>query len=218
MPLELHRITSPDDFETFSTIQLAAFASGGGIAALLSPDLDSKETQEKYVERHIQSWRDEPDVVYLKVVDTDIEGGKMIAGAKWRINEKERSEEVVEKMYPKPQGKDLEKPAVVDFFAFLSRVRKQYMGTKPFCFLHILVTHPDHHRKGAGTMLLNWGISKADSLGLPAFLESSAMGRPLYERLGFQAREVVTFDLKKYGLEGTDTNTVMIREPLSNTA
>ena len=218
MPLELHRITSPDDLETFSTIQLAAFDSGGGIASLLRPDLSNKENWEKYVDRHIQSLRDEPDVVYLKVVDTDLEGGKMIAGAKWRINEKELSQEAAEKMYPKPQGKDLEKPALVDFFAFLSRVRKQYMGTKPFCFLHILVTDPDHHRRGAGTMLLNWGISKADSLGLPAFLESSAMGKPLYERLGFQTREVVTFDLAKYGLEGTDTNSVMIREPRSTGA
>lgn len=133
MPLELHRITSPDDLETFSAIQIAAFASGGGIASLLSPDVDSKENWQKYVEKHIQSWRDEPDVVYLKVVDTDIDGGKMIAGAKWRINEKERSEEAAEKMYPKPQGKDLENPALVDFYGFLSRVRKQYMNTKPFC-------------------------------------------------------------------------------------
>lgn len=67
-------------------------------------------------------------------------------------------------------------------------------------------------------MLLNWGISKADSLGLPAFLEASAMGKPLYERVGFQTRELVTFDLEKYGLEGTETNAVMIREPLSKTA
>ena len=133
MPLELHRITSPDDLEAFSAIQIAAFESGGGMASLLNPDTSSKESWEKYVEKHVQSWRNEPDVVYLKVVDTDIDGGKMIAGAKWRINEKELSEEVAEKMRPKPQGKDLEKPAVVDFLGFLSRVRKQYMGTKPFC-------------------------------------------------------------------------------------
>lgn len=64
-------------------------------------------------------------------------------------------------------------------------------------------------------MLLQWGINKADSLGLPAFLESSAMGKPLYERMGFQTKEVSVFDLTKYGLEGEDTNTAMIREPLS---
>ena len=67
-------------------------------------------------------------------------------------------------------------------------------------------------------MLLNLGLSKADSMGLPAFLEASPMGKPLYERFGFQIKEVATFDLTKYGLEGTDTNTVMIREPSSTVA
>lgn len=62
-------------------------------------------------------------------------------------------------------------------------------------------------------MLLEWGLSKADTAGLPAFLESSSMGKPLYERVGFQPKEVVIWDLSKYGLEGTDTNTAMIREP-----
>jgi hypothetical protein len=62
-------------------------------------------------------------------------------------------------------------------------------------------------------MLLKWGIEKADSAGLPAFLESSVMGRPLYERVGFRVKETVTFDLTKYGLEGTDKSVVMIKEP-----
>jgi hypothetical protein len=65
-------------------------------------------------------------------------------------------------------------------------------------------------------MLLNWGLEKADKAQLPAFLESSPMGKPLYARLGFEVQEVVTWDLTKYGLEGTDTSTVMIRPPHSN--
>jgi hypothetical protein len=63
-------------------------------------------------------------------------------------------------------------------------------------------------------MLLNWGLERADKTQLPAFLESSAMGRPLYARLGFEVKEVVEWDLTKYGLKGSDTSTVMIRPPL----
>ena len=63
-------------------------------------------------------------------------------------------------------------------------------------------------------MLLNWGLGRADKAQLPAFLESSAMGRPLYARLGFEVKEVVNWDLTKYGFKGTDTSTVMIRPPL----
>jgi hypothetical protein len=131
MPLEVHRITSASDFDDFVAIQIAAFASGGGITSLLTPNPITDEYIQKTIQKHIKGWREEPDVVYLKVIDTDLDG-KMIAGARWRINEQERSEEEAKKMYPVPDEQDKEKPALVDFMAFLSRVRREYMGTKPF--------------------------------------------------------------------------------------
>jgi hypothetical protein len=63
-------------------------------------------------------------------------------------------------------------------------------------------------------MLLSWGSRKADSAQLPSFLESSPMGKPLYARMGYKPVEVVKWDLTKYGHEGEDTSTVMIRDPL----
>ncbi|KAG9196647.1 hypothetical protein G6011_01768 [Alternaria panax] len=213
MPLQVHRITSPTDFEDLVGIQIAAFANGGGITSLLTPTPITDEYLQNSVGRHIKSWTEEQDVVYLKVIDTDLDG-KMIAAAKWRINEQERSEEEARRMYPVPDGQDEGRQGLLDFMAFLSRVRREYMGTKPFYFLHILVTHPDHHRRGAGSMLLEWGTKQADRARLPAFLESSPMGRPLYEKMGFQTKEVVTWDLARYGLEGTDFSTVMLREPI----
>lgn len=131
MPLQLHPITSPDDIETFTSIQSAAFAYGGGMTAAMAPDPLPEGWAEKNIEKNLKSWREEPDVFYLKVVDTDIDGGKMIAGAKWRINEKERSQEAAQRMYPSADKGASQ--ATVDFMAHLSRVRKQYMGTKPFC-------------------------------------------------------------------------------------
>jgi hypothetical protein len=38
-------------------------------------------------------------------------------------------------------------------------------------------------------MLLEWGTKQADRARLPAFLESSPMGKPLYERMGFRVKE-----------------------------
>lgn len=142
MPLEVHRITSPDDLETFARIQILAFASGGGIASLLSHGPMTEEHVKKYTERHVKSWRDEKDVFYLKVVDTDVDGGKMIAGAKWRISEKEKTEEEAQKMYPTPEGDDLNNQALVDFMAFLNRARKQYVNTKPICCKSASIASP----------------------------------------------------------------------------
>jgi hypothetical protein len=131
MPLEVHRITSPTDFDEFVAIQIAAFANGGGITSLLTPNPITEEYVQKSVGKHVKSWSEEKDVIYLKVIDTDLDG-KMIAVAKWRINEQERSEEEAKKMYPVPDEKDKGQQGLLDFMAFLSRVRKEYMGTKPF--------------------------------------------------------------------------------------
>ncbi|KAF1935176.1 hypothetical protein EJ02DRAFT_460598 [Clathrospora elynae] len=213
MPLQVHPITSEADLVEFYRIQTSAFAAGGGIATLLIPNPITPDYIQTSIDKHIKSLREEPDVTYLKVIDTDM-GGKMIACAKWRINHEERTEEQIQSMLPIP-GKEMEgRLGAQEFMSFLCRARKEYMGTKPFYFLHILATDPEHHRRGAGAMLVDWGVRKADSAQLPSFLESSPMGRPLYERMGFRPKEVVMWDLKKYGLEGTDNSTVMLREPL----
>jgi hypothetical protein len=130
MPLELHPITSEADLTTFVHIQLSAFAHGGGIIALLTPRPLPPGYMEKAVNKHIKSFREDRDVTYLKIIDTDL-NGKMIAGAKWRINEKERTEEEIQSMLPVPEEDERGKQGVVDFMAFLSRVRRQYMGTRP---------------------------------------------------------------------------------------
>jgi hypothetical protein len=62
-------------------------------------------------------------------------------------------------------------------------------------------------------MLLKWGLDQADRAQLPAYLEASEAGKPLYARWGFEAIKEVVFDLSKYGGEGSDSNTIMIRQP-----
>jgi GNAT superfamily N-acetyltransferase len=78
----------------------------------------------------------------------------------------------------------------------------------------LIATLPEHQRKGAGIMLMNWVCARADELGLPAMLEATDAGRPLYERYGFVPVKEHVYDLAPYGLEGTDRFTAMIREPV----
>ena len=81
----------------------------------------------------------------------------------------------------------------------------------------MLITDPAHQRRGAGKLLINWGTAIADKANLPSILEASEVGRPLYMSHGFVPVEEEVFDLKKYSsdLEGTETNTVMIRQPVT---
>lgn len=49
-------------------------------------------------------------------------------------------------------------------------------------------------------MLLQWGIEQARRDGIPALLEASASGKPVYERSGFrQVGELVPWDCKPFG-------------------
>lgn len=130
MPLEIHPVEE-SDFADFVRIQIAAFSHGGGITGLLTPKPLPPDYVEKSIGKHVKSWREEPDVAYLKVIDTDL-GGKMVAGAKWRINEKERTEEQIQSMLPVPGPDEEGRPGPQDFMWFLNSVRREYMGTKPF--------------------------------------------------------------------------------------
>lgn len=69
--------------------------------------------------------------------------------------------------------------------------------------LSTLVVHPDHRRRGAGTMMVNWGIEAAEDKGWPVTLCASPMGRFLYEHLHFKlmAIEIVQVEGEEETLE-----------------
>lgn len=46
-------------------------------------------------------------------------------------------------------------------------------------------THPDYRRQGVAQKILDWGIKKADELGLEIFLEATPPSKPLFEKQGF---------------------------------
>lgn len=137
MGLELHLCTELDIPE-FVQIQIAAFGTGGGMTQFMVEYPPSEEHINKSVEKHLKSLREEKDVTYLKVVDTELDG-QMIAGAKWRINQKERKNEEIQSMLPVPGADEESKQAMIDFIWYLNKVRKEYMGTRPFyCNRHII--------------------------------------------------------------------------------
>lgn len=66
-----------------------------------------------------------------------------------------------------------------------------------YMFLKILLCHPSHRRLGAGTALVEWGMSAADVQGVNTALFSSPMGVHLYRKLGFQ--DIGRFQVKVDG-------------------
>jgi GNAT superfamily N-acetyltransferase len=79
--------------------------------------------------------------------------------------------------------------------------------TEPHWFLPQIGVAPARQGQGLGSALLRPMLDHLDAIGMPAYLEStSARGRPLYERHGFEAYDVVS-------LPGGAEFTLMWREP-----
>lgn len=60
-----------------------------------------------------------------------------------------------------------------------------------------MAVRPEHRLRGIGSLLMKAGIARAVELDLECWMEASAMGKPLYERFGFQPLFKIAFDTEK---------------------
>lgn len=73
---------------------------------------------------------------------------------------------------------------------------KSRLTTPVLCTLK---TREGHRKRGAGGMLVKWGADKAREAGVPAFLEASRAGQPLYEKFGFKKIGEQKLQLQQFG-------------------
>ncbi|KAK7942838.1 gnat family protein [Apiospora aurea] len=74
-----------------------------------------------------------------------------------------------------------------------------------FLHLHICFTSPEYRRKGAGSLMMQWGCDLADQLALPGWIEASPEGNSLYKAFGFH-------DVGKITGQGAMSGTFMKRD------
>jgi hypothetical protein len=78
------------------------------------------------------------------------------------------------------------------------------------------VTAKKHRQRGAGSLLVKWGIEQSEATGLPCYLQASEQGRRLYKHYEFHEIDTVEFKLSDYGLEGVEKMTEMLRDVGTN--
>jgi len=207
MPLKLLPL-QPSDVEAWAKLDYFSFKETVGRIFWTrdpSPETFALMAQDRLKDLRV------PDTVHHKVVDADIDRETPIAFASWHIFRNQRSQEeldtscVIPDMYP-----ERNRAAVVDFFSRLFEVKKEVMGVRPHIYLEMLATHPDHQRRGAGSMLVQWAADEADRLGLEVFIEASPPGRILYSKFGFEAVKEVMFKGTPYGVDVDELTTVSI--------
>ncbi|KAH8774911.1 hypothetical protein BGZ57DRAFT_381144 [Hyaloscypha finlandica] len=106
----------------------------------------------------------------------------------------------VEDDLPPNWGERANGPLCDAFFVSMKKARKrQWVGEccAGLPVLAILVTSPEFQGRGVGRLLCNEGLQIADREKLPAWLEASARGRRLYQKLGFEDVANIVIDLGK---------------------
>jgi hypothetical protein len=63
-------------------------------------------------------------------------------------------------------------------------------------------TDPKFQGQGAGTMLTEWGLARAQEDSLPVYLESTIAASSLYRHLGFVSLDGFSMTLPGYGPDG----------------
>jgi len=116
--------------------------------------------------------------------------GRMAGFGFWKFYPSDRTDAELDEEAERAKSETLPPsanvPAMEVFFGALGRDRRKILGGKAYYLLNILAVDPHYHRRGVGAMHLKWGLDQADEAGIPAFLEASPYGQPLYARWGFE--------------------------------
>jgi GNAT superfamily N-acetyltransferase len=195
VPLEILPLTEADCLE-WGYIHYAAF----------SPDDIGVVWREKPSEQYYVNLAKtrakklaNPNARVFKCIDTDLDN-QMIGVAEWYIFEKGKTlEEVEADCVLRPPFPEERREATVEFMEDLFKARREVLGMQACVELGSIICHPDHQRRGAASLMLQWGIKEQDRLGVIGYLEGSERGRPLYEKYGFRAVQETHFDATKYG-------------------
>ncbi|TFB00393.1 hypothetical protein CCMA1212_007630 [Trichoderma ghanense] len=220
------RDATVDDLPAIARIASAAFHPATDIiAARLFPTL--LQEQESIRDNDIYSWRyakktaslSSPNAVMVVAIDDALPVKDQVVGfGLWDVYDHK----------PKPQNAtrtqaDLEKTAnqartaiyevpppsfdqeaYAELRAIVSADHQEMFGQtgiKDVWHLDYLGVDPQHQRKGIGRMLLDWGLSRADSENKDCYLMATPAGRPLYTKRGFEVvRTVPIFGVSHHSM------------------
>ena len=228
MPLQLAPMKL-EDFSIVSTHQL--FTNGdlatGPLSHLAYPASNQDEaTQRLAYTMHQQRARflHDPTAHFAKVVDTATD--EIVALARWHFYP-------TGYVFPGKNWRDMDsvpapgwsssrgpperfRPDVYDaIFVPTLEARKGWMPQGgPAWILLNLVTREAWRGKGAASMLIDWGTAQAEANGCPAYVEASVMGKPVYERRGFECvGEPLVYDGRQFGMKEEFVVHKMVRRP-----
>ncbi|MCJ1454531.1 hypothetical protein MMC28_004884 [Mycoblastus sanguinarius] len=211
MPFEVCS-ASEADLENLSLLVFNAFAQNP-IHRVIYPYGATNDIIAWNIEGDRRGMREDKNAHYMCVRDTDTR--TIVSYALWYeyLHGDEQSNESMEAIDCPPDTNS-------DAFCRLDPIgtvkRKSIMGRRPYMYLADIATAPPARRQGAASLLLKWGIDRADASGIPCYLQGSPEGASLYQKHGFVAVDQVVIDLRPWKSPvGQVVNLAMLR-PIGN--
>ncbi|KAK8069701.1 acyl-CoA N-acyltransferase [Apiospora phragmitis] len=165
----------------------------------------------RVAERAREDMRTNVHDVWILVRDAGPDGGgkgKLAAASNWRVylnGAAARASDDAPMPWLTERG-DTEALAKAQSVIDEMNAARKAANPDGFLHLHICFTHPEYRRKGAGSLMLQWGCDLADQLALPGWIEASVEGNFLYKVHGF-------YDVGKLKDQGAMSGTFMKRDP-----
>ena len=213
MPLRILEATEAD-LPELNTIFLNTFLVHVGIERLLYPDSATESVVASSLE-HMRAERAKPTTIFVKVVDTalapphakieDYRPVTIVAMAKWNVFPDPRPRAAWDVPYARPDGKaaGVNRALMDVFMTGITQRRARATRGRPHVHMGLLATRLGYERRGAGRMLVQWGLDTARHLGVDCYLEATPQGFNLYEKMGFEVFDRWDLDVEPYGGEGT---------------
>ncbi|KAH9823652.1 gnat family protein [Teratosphaeria destructans] len=172
-----------------------AFTAEDPIMNTLYPEHWTETGRKACAERDLAGMKHDKHGVHFKAVDEAT--GKAVGYASWTVFHHRQADFPPERSPSSvwPTEEDAEIAHALK--TWMQKTRAEYVKSVDGNAVHleILAVRPEDQRQGVGGKLLEWGLKKADEMGVNAFLEASPKGRGLYAKNGFQTLRLQTFEL-----------------------
>ncbi|MCJ1400183.1 hypothetical protein MMC11_003387 [Xylographa trunciseda] len=208
MPVELCAIHK-SDVPVLTEMMFAAYKDDN-ISHLMYNNNATPSIKAFVQQEYEKSWGQRPEERRIGVRDT--ETGELIASSQWFFFPQREGDDwkiVPVREWPDGYNKD----GCNHLQAVHTAKRHEIMGPKPYIFLSTCITFPTHQRRGAGALMVQWGIEQARALNLPIFLTASPKGFPLYRKFNFEVVGHCWIDLSSFTTETHDSVAMLLREP-----
>lgn len=172
-------------------------------------------------ERFLKIKNSDPNTTFIKAVDTS--SGEIVGFAKWNVyanNTFPDSSSIKghESIYwaERPDEEPFSRHCMEVFVVDRNAAIKASGGN--LVSLDILTVDSNHQRRGVGQAMVEWGTQKADALGVEAVVESSAFGKGLYEKNGFDFVKDVELEMPEQWKDRPKMRTAWMVRPAKGKA